>query len=107
MLQAVSALPELSAAMWAHAPQRACHSIEAWSRQGLLSGSAVATWALHAPGFQALQDELATLIVWEALTGAVQRAADAQQVGPQDVNIIKIVETMQELHLCVHWLLWH
>ena len=41
LVQALSPLPELSAPMWAHAPQRACHSIEAWSRQGLLSGSAV------------------------------------------------------------------
>ena len=81
LLQAVGALPELSAAMWARGPQRASHSIEAWSRQGLLPGTAVASWALQARGFRVLGDELATLVVWEALVGAVQRCEDARQVS--------------------------
>ena len=79
-LQAEEVLPELSAAMWASAPQRACHAIQAWGQLGLLPGSAIARWALQAPGFKALSNEQATMVVWEALLSAVQRAESSHQV---------------------------
>ena len=66
-------LAELSASMWAASPQRACHAIDAWAGQHLLSGKAIAQWAFQAPGFRSLEDELAVSIVWTALTASVQR----------------------------------
>ena len=66
-------LAERSASLWAASPQRACHAIDAWASQSLLSGRAVARWAFQAPGFQSLDDELAVSIVWTALAAAMQR----------------------------------
>ena len=74
-------LAELSASLWAASPQRACHAIDAWASQNLLSGRAIARWAFQAPGFQSLDDELAVSIAWTALTAAVQRHETVLAVG--------------------------
>ena len=86
MAQAEDVLAELSATMWAACPQRACHAIDAWSSQNLLSGKAVARWAFQSPGFKSLDDELAVSIVWTALTAALLRYELALAVGALETS---------------------
>jgi hypothetical protein len=74
------ALVDVTARVWANAPQRAAQVIDRLMALRLVSGAAIVAWVFGCPGVRALTDELSTGLAWEVFYNAVNKMLARTQV---------------------------
>ncbi len=80
MGQGEVALVDVTARVWANAPQRAAQVIDRLMALRLVSGAAIVSWVFACPGVRTLTDELSTGLAWEVFYNAVNKMLARTQV---------------------------
>ncbi|EIE25257.1 ARM repeat-containing protein [Coccomyxa subellipsoidea C-169] len=86
ILQGEVALVDVTAKVWANAPQRAAQVIDRLMALRLVSGAAIVAWVFGCPGVRTLADELSTGLAWEVFYNAVNKMLARTQDARDDLS---------------------
>ncbi|CAL8461756.1 g1287 [Coccomyxa elongata] len=84
------ALVDVTARVWANAPQRAAQVIDRLMALRLVSGAAIVSWVFACPGVRTLTDELSTGLAWEVFYNAVNKMLARTQDARDDLAAVQV-----------------